>query len=290
MPTSLTVQHPEKLLAFLVTHFPQVKKTRLRQWLKFGMVQVNARPITHARHPLRIGDAVAVRGKSEGPAERRLPAGLQIAFEDASLLVIEKPANLLSIATDSQRDKTAYAMLMDYVRGGNPRSGERVWIVHRLDRETSGLMVLAKSESAKRALQASWSEAKKKYLAVVEGNPPADQGTLSSHLDESGPFKVHAAPPSQRTRLAVTHYRVLQRRADLALLELTLDTGRRHQIRVQLADLGCPIVGDQRYAARTNPAGRLGLHASCLSFKHPVSGERLQFESPLPQPLARLLQ
>lgn len=290
MPALLTVQHPDELLTFLVTHFPQVNKTRLRQWLKFGMVQVNSQPITHPRHPLRMGDAVAVRSKGEGPTHRPPPAGLRIVFEDDSLLVVEKPENLLSIATDSQRDKTAYALLMDYVRGGNPRSGERVWIVHRLDRETSGLMVLAKNEPAKRVLQASWSEAEKQYLAVVEGHPPADQGTLSSHLDESGPFKVHAARPSQRTRRAVTHYRVLQRRADLALLELTLDTGRRHQIRVQLADLGCPIVGDRRYAARTDPAGRLGLHASCLSFTHPVSGKRLRFASPLPLPLARLLK
>ena len=112
---------------------------------------------------------------------------------------------------------------------------------------------------------------------------------LRSHLDESSPFKVHVAPPSERTRHAVTRYRVLKRTATRALIELTPETGRRNQIRVHLADAKCPILGDHKYGARTNPAGRLGLHASSLQFKHPLSGELLRFESPLPQDLARLL-
>ncbi len=193
------------------------------------------------------------------------------------------------MASATKRDKTAYAFLTDYVRRGNPQSRERVWIVHRLDRESSGLMVFAKTEAAKRALQAQWYKAEKRYLAVVEGIPPSGHGVLSSHLDESGPFKVYSAPPSDRTRHAVTHYRVMKRIATRALIELTPETGRRNQIRVHLADADCPIIGDQKYEARTNPAGRLGLHASFLQFKHPLSGELLRFESPLPQDLARLL-
>ena len=164
-----------------------------------------------------------------------------------------------------------------------------MWIVHRLDRETSGLMVFAKTEAAKRTLQAHWDQAEKRYLAVVEGNPPADHGVLRSHLDESGPFKVHSAPAGERTRHAVTHYRVMKQIATRALIELTPETGRRNQIRVHLADAGCPIVGDHKYGARTNPARRLGLHASFLQFPHPLSGELLRFESPLPRELARLV-
>ena len=261
----------------------------MRQWLKYGSIQVNGRSVTRANHPLQTGDVVSIRAKGEVRGEGLLPPGMKVVFEDASLMVIEKPENLLSIASAKERDRTAYAFLTDYVRRGNPRSSERVWIVHRLDCETSGLMVFAKTEAAKRALQAHWDKTDKRYLAVVEGNPPADRGVLSSHLDESSPFKVHRAPPSERTRHAVTHYRVVKRNTTCALIELTPETGRRNQLRVHLADAKCPIIGDHKYEARTNPARRLALHATFLQFKHPSSGDLLRFESPLPQDLARLL-
>ena len=261
----------------------------MRQWLKYGSVQVNGRSITRSNYPLQTGDLVSIRTKGDVRAEGLLPPGMKVLFEDASLIVIEKPENLLSMANATERDKTAYAFLTDYVRRGNPQSPERVWIVHRLDRETSGVMVFAKTEEAKRALQAHWYKAAKRYLAVVEGNPPADHGVMRSHLDEGSPFKVYSAPPSERTRHAVTHYRLIKRTATRTLIELTPETGRRNQIRVHLADAECPIIGDLKYEARTNPARRLGLHASSLQFKHPLSGELLRFESPLPQDLARLL-
>ena len=289
MPPSHTVEHPAELLAFLFTCRPEVKRTKVRQWLKYGSVQVNGRSITRSDHPLQPGDLVSIRAKGDVFAESLLPPGMKVVFEDASLIVIEKPENLLSMANATERDKTAYAFLRDYVRRGNPQSPERVWIVHRLDRETSGLMVFAKTEEAKCALQAHWHKAEKRYLAIVEGNPPADHGVLRSHLDESSPFKVYSAPPSERTRHAVTHYRLIKRIAPRTLIELTPETGRRNQIRVHLADAGCPIIGDRKYEARTNPARRLGLHASSLQFKHPSSGELLRFESPLPPDLAPLL-
>jgi 23S rRNA pseudouridine1911/1915/1917 synthase len=289
MPASHTVEHPAELLAFLFACRPEVKRTKVRQWLKYGLVQVNGRSITRSNHPLQTGDLVSIRAKGEVRAEGLLPPGMKVLFEDAALIVIEKPENLLSMASATERNKTAYVFLTDYVRRGNPRNPERVWIVHRLDRETSGLMVFAKTETAKRLLQAHWYKVEKRYLAVVEGNPPADRGMLTSHLDESGPFKVYRAPPSERTRHAVTRYRVIKRIATRALIELTPETGRRNQIRVQLADAKCPIIGDHKYEARTNPARRLGLHASFLQFKHPLSEELLRFESPLPQDLARLL-
>jgi len=289
MHATHTVEHPAELLAFLLACRPEVKRTKLRQWLKYGSVQVNGRSITRSDHPLQIGDLVSIRAKGEVRGEGLLPPGMKVLFEDASLIVIEKPANLLSMASATERDRTAYAFLTGYVRRGNRQSRERVWIVHRLDRETSGLMVFAKTEAAKRALQADWYMAEKRYLAVVEGNPPADHGVLRSHLDESSPFKVYSAPPSERTRQGVTLYRVMKRLATRALIELILETGRRNQIRVHLADAECPIIGDHKYGARTNPVRRLGLHASSLQFKHPLSEELLRFESPLPQDLARLL-
>jgi 23S rRNA pseudouridine1911/1915/1917 synthase len=289
MPVSHTVDNPDELLAFLFACRPEVKRTTVRQWLKYGSVQVNGQSVTRSKHALQTGDVVSILAKGEMGAVGLLPTGLKVRFEDASLIVIEKPENLLSTASATERDKTAFAYLTNYVRRGNPHNPERVWVVHRLDRETSGLMVFAKTEAVKRALQEHWNKTEKQYLAVVEGGPPADHGVLSSHLDENGPFKVYSAPPSERTRRAVTHYRVKKRIANRALIELTPETGRRNQIRVHLADAECPIIGDRKYSALTNPARRLGLHASSLQFEHPLTNEILKFDSALPQELARLV-
>ena len=289
MPTPHTVEHAAELVSFLFACHPDVKRTKVRQWLEHGSVQVNGQSVTRSNHPLETGDVVSIRAMKEVRAEGLLPPGMKILFEDASLIVIEKPERLLSMASATERAETAYAFLTAYVRAGNRRSRDRVWIVHRLDRESSGLMVFAKTKAAKRVLQSHWSKTEKRYLAVVEGAPPAVHGVLESHLDESNSYKVKSAPRSERTRHAVTNYRVKKRRATRALLELTLETGRRNQIRVHLADAACPIIGDHKYGARTNPARRLGLHASSLQFKHPLSGELLSFDSPLPQELARLL-
>ena len=289
MAPSHTVEQPDELLTFLFACRPEVKRTTVRQWIKFGSVQVNGRPVRRTNHVLQTGDLVSIIAKSEVQPEGLLPQGMKVVFEDASLIVIDKPENLLSVGSTTQRDKTVYSFLTHYVRHGNPRSPKRVWIVHRLDRETSGLMVIAKTEAAKQALQANWLKAEKRYLAVVEGHPPAKHGTLESHLDESGPFKVFSAAPSEQTRHAVTHYRLMKRSETRSLIELTLETGRRNQLRVHLADAECPISGDRKYGARRNPAGRLALHASSLRFEHPLSGESLEFESPLPKKLAQLL-
>ena len=292
MPASLPshiVEHAAELLVFLFAWRPDVKRTRVRQWLKHGAVHVNDRSVTQATHALQAGDVVSIRVKGDAGSKGLLPPGIKVLFEDASLIVIEKPEDLLSVASSKEKKRTAYALLTDYVRRGNPQSSDRVWIVHRLDRQTSGLMVFAKTETAKRVLQAGWEKTEKQYLAVVEGHPPAAEGVLSSNLDERSPFKVRSAPRSERTRHAVTHYRVVKRDATHTLIELTPKTGRRNQLRVHLADARCPIIGDRKYGARTDPSRRLGLHATSLQFEHPSSGAVLHFESPLPRELARLL-
>ena len=290
MPETHTVEQPTELLAFLFTCHPETKRTTVRQWLKHGSVQVNGKAIKRSNHCLKAGDSVLIRAKEEVRAEGLLAPRMKVLFEDSSILVIEKPEGLLSMASATERKKTVYAVLTSYLRRGDPQNRARIWIVHRLDRESSGLMVFAKTQTAKRALQAEWSRTEKRYLAVVEGNAPREQGTLRSQLDESQPRKVYSARPSERTRLAVTHYRVVKHNATHALIELTPETGRRHQIRVHLADAGCPIIGDHRYGARTNPARRLGLHASSLKLRHPLTGELLSFESPLPSELARVVR
>ena len=289
MARSCTVEAPAELLAYLFAQWPELKKKQIRNWLKFQAVMVNGRAITQFNHPLAIGDKVAIRSDRFAVPKTSLASGMKVYFEDATLIVIDKPENLLSVASVAEQEKTAYFQLTDYVRQGSKHAHDRIWIVHRLDRETSGLMIFAKTEAAKRTLQAGWDQVTKKYEAVVEGKLSQEQGTFESDLDETNPFRVHSAPRTETTRHAVTHFRVLARGPKRTLVELTLDTGRRHQIRVHLADAGCPIVGDEKYGAKTNPAHRLGLHSCGLKFIHPVTQKEMSFESPLPRELARLV-
>ncbi|MCE0483533.1 MAG: RluA family pseudouridine synthase [Methylacidiphilales bacterium] len=289
MPAPRTVDAPAPLLEWLFQAWPETKKKQIRSWLKFGSVAVNGRVIKQFDHPLQPGDKIEIRASGLAAPGDLLPAGIRIRHEDADLIVIEKPSGLLSIASPSEEEKTAYAILTNHIRLGNRLSRARVWIVHRLDRETSGLMIFAKTEAAKRALQADWDRAEKKYLAVVEGSPPHPSGTLDSHLDESHPLKVYPAPPGPQTRRAVTHYRVVKKSRATALVELTLETGRRHQLRVQLAEAGCPIIGDKKYGAETNPIKRIALHATSLRFVHPTTKARMSFLSPMPGDLGRLV-
>ena len=289
MPKPSTVQQPAELLAYLFAIWPGEKKKQIRNWLKFQSVTVNGRPVTQFNHPLAPGDVVAIRSDRFAIAKTALPSGIRIFFEDAAILVIEKPAGLLSMASESEREKTAYFQLTDYLRHGSHEARDRVWIVHRLDRETSGLMVFAKTPRAKEILQTGWEQVEKIYEAVVEGRLKSDAGTFASDLDESDMLKVRSAPPSALTRHTVTHFRVLARREWRTLVQLTLETGRRHQIRVHLADAGCPIVGDKKYGAKSDPAKRLALHACVLRFPHPETRQEMRFESPLPKDLAKLM-
>jgi 23S rRNA pseudouridine1911/1915/1917 synthase len=276
-------------LPWLFAAFPDAKKKQVREWLKFGHVAVNGSVTTQFDRALGPGDEVMLHARGMAAPETKIAGGIRIRHEDADLVVIEKPAGLLSIASAAESERTAYALLTRHVRGGDPRRRERVWIVHRLDRDTSGLMVFAKSEAAKRALQDNWDAAEKKYFAVVEGAPAREAGRLESWLDEANPLKVYAAPEGPRTRRAVCHYRVLKRGRGRTLLEVTLETGRRHQIRVQLAEAGWPVVGDGKYGATSDPAGRLALHAASLRFAHPVTGRALSFHAPLPGELGELV-
>ena len=288
MPKPSTVAAPAELLEYLFSTWTDVKKKQVRTWLKFQAILVNDRPVTQFDHPLRPGDVVAVRTDRFATPKTVLHGGMKVFYEDAELIVIDKPADLLSIASEAESEKTAYFKLTEYLREKSPRSRERVWIVHRLDRETSGLMVFAKTPEMKEKLQAEWDKFEKRYEAVVEGRLPQAKGTFESDLDESNPFRVRITAASALTRHAVTHYNVLVHKRGRTLVALTLETGRRHQIRVQLAAAGCPIIGDEKYGSKSNPAKRLGLHACGLRFPHPKTGKELRFESPLPRELARL--
>lgn len=223
------------------------------------------------------------------PQTRHLPNGLRIYHEDKDIIVVEKPCGLLTIGTDRDKSKTVHSILNEYVRKGDPRSRNRIYIVHRLDRETSGILILAKSESSKMYLQEHWQETDKRYLTVVHGKLAVKSGTISSYLTENAAFTVYSTPDPALGKLSLTEYVVLKESKGFSLLEIKLHTGRKHQIRVHLSEMGNPVAGDRKYGKRNDVHGTLALHARSLSFTHPVSGKRLTFETSIPDCITRLI-
>jgi len=255
--------------------FPEASRRSLKQWLERGRVEVNGRVVREPRATVEPADRVALGRHGLVP----FPPALGLVYEDHDLIVIDKPPGLLTIATERERERTAYRLLGDYLQARRPP--RRPFIVHRLDRETSGLLIFAKSLRAKRHLQAQFEtrRVERVYVAVVEGRVREERGTLSSRLVQDRGLRVRAGAGG---RPAITHYLVRERRRDTTMLELSLGTGRRHQIRVQLADLGHPIVGDRAHGSRSAPSRRLCLHASRVGFVHPESGRLMHFESAAP--------
>jgi 23S rRNA pseudouridine1911/1915/1917 synthase len=216
------------------------------------------------------------------PTGKHLPGGLALIHEDRDLIVVDKPPGLLTISTDRQKSRTAYFILTDYVRKGVAKSRNRIFIVHRLDRETSGILIFAKNEQAKFRLQNRWQDTKKKYLAVVHGRCEKSAETITTYLAENQARGVYTTHDTRRGKLARTAYKVLKQTKDFSLLEVDLLTGRKHQIRVHLADIGHPVVGDPRYGQERRARNRLALHAQSISFEHPFTGEPLTFETKVP--------
>jgi RluA family pseudouridine synthase len=213
---------------------------------------------------------------------RFLARGLAILYEDRYILVVDKPSGLLTVGTEREKARTAYFALTEYVRKGDARSRNRIFIVHRLDRETSGVLVFAKTAEAKVCLQGRWDETRKRYLAVVHGKCEKRSETITTYLAENSAHGVYSTADTKKGKLSQTAYAVLKETKDLTLLEVELLTGRKHQIRVHLADRGHPVVGDKRYGRANTAHRRLALHARSLSFRHPFSGEDLTFEAKAP--------
>jgi 23S rRNA pseudouridine1911/1915/1917 synthase len=284
----LTVAEPAELMAFLIAHLPHKNRNNIKSLLGNKQVLVNGKVYTQFNHPLRAGQIVTV-------AANRVPQttqyrGLTILYEDPSIIVINKQAGLLSMATNKERDRTAYGILSDYLKKESPKN--KIFIIHRLDRETSGVMMFAKSEKVQQLMQESWNATTKErtYVALVEGVPEPPKGTVTSFLRESKALIVYSSQNPDNGQLSITNYRVLKANHGFALLELELETGRKNQIRVHMQDIGHPVVGDTKYGAKADPIGRLGLHAEVLAFEHPITGEALRFEAPVPKTFLNLLK
>jgi len=217
------------------------------------------------------------------------PKGLTILHEDRDIIVVEKPCGLLTIGTDRDKTRTVHTLLNEYVRKGDPRSRNRVYIVHRLDRDTSGILILAKSETAKAYLQLHWQDTDKRYLTIVHGLLAEKSGTITSFLTENSALNVYSTSDQTLGKLSQTEYEVLKEARGMSLLAIHLLTGRKHQIRVHLSELGHSVVGDRKYGAGKDIHANLALHARSLAFTHPVSGRRMAFETAIPDYFIRLM-
>jgi 23S rRNA pseudouridine1911/1915/1917 synthase len=272
-----------ELLNYLLGPPAALSRKEAKQLLRFGAVTVQHRRDVRHDTKLEPGDVVTIStGKRRAHDEGALH-GLSIVHLDDAVVVVDKPAGLLSMGSAREKERTAHRILNDYLKAQTKSQSQQVFIVHRLDRETSGLMLFARTELIQAALQQNWKSVTKKYLAMVEGTPSCAAGTLKDRLLEDKSLRVRRV--ENGGELAITHYRVLAQRGNRSILELQLETGRKNQIRVQLAALGHPIVGDSKYGANAGSARRLMLHSCELSFSHPVSGAPTKFVSTPPAPM-----
>lgn len=281
------VDAPSGLLEFLLKTLTGMARNSIKSLLTRGEVSVGGKKVTKHDYMLKAGAVVRIAPPDDGSSE--IKKRLTIVYEDDELIAIDKPAGMLSIATEREKTETAYHLLTDYVRCAN--SSNRIFVVHRLDRETSGIMIAAKNEKIKLALQDQWNELVKTrgYIAVAEGVFKEKTGTVTSWLKETKTHFVYSSNDRHEGQEAVTNYEVTRESAAYSLVKVALDTGRKNQIRVHLSDLGHPIAGDKKYGAATNPLKRLCLHANLLELRHPVTDKLMAFECAIPKGFLKLV-
>jgi 23S rRNA pseudouridine1911/1915/1917 synthase len=263
-----------------------ISRNKVKSLLVNRVVLVDNVITTQYNYALQPGMRVQV-SKAKHNHEFRNPM-LNLVYEDAYLLVVEKKEGLLSVSTERQKERTAQHILQDYVRRSHRNN--RVFVVHRLDRETSGLMMYAKDEKTQRTLRDNWHDivVDRRYVTVVEGDMEKDTDTVRSWLTDHT-FYVSSSSTDDGGKEAITHYKTIKRANGYSLVELQLETGRKNQIRVHMSELGHPVVGDRRYGSEIDPLGRMALHAFKLCFYHPVTGELMEFETPYPGNFKNLL-
>ncbi|MDE6218448.1 MAG: RluA family pseudouridine synthase [Muribaculaceae bacterium] len=277
------------LMEFAGKHIPYAKVSDLKRWLKYGHFSVNGIVSTHVATPVDPG-ALVEFNKTRPFVVFNNPR-LKIVYEDDDIIVVNKGYGLLSVGTGSaKKEDTAYDILKQYVKKKHPSN--KIFVVHRLDRATSGLMMFAKSMEAQTAMQHNWNNMvlDRRYVAVCEGVMEETNGMIRSNLAETSQFEVYSSHDPFEGKQATTRYHVLQRGGGYTLVEFELETGRKNQIRVHARDLGHPIAGDRKYGAKASPIQRLALHARTLSFAHPISRKLMKFELPVPSRFAGLIK
>ncbi len=275
----ITVEEENTLLPFLFKLLTEQSKSSVKALLSHGQILVNGKVTSLFNTPLQQGDEVII-SYERGKVEFNNPL-LNIVWEDDDLIVVNKREGLLSVSSTRVKERTAYHLLSDYVKKSDPRN--KIFILHRLDRDTSGLMMFAKNQRVQKALQSDWNNVitARTYVAVVEGRPEKDMDLIVSNLTENAKMQVYVTVDGDGKE-AITRYRVLNSNGGYSLLELDLETGRKNQIRAQMQSIGHSIAGDYKYGAETDPTGRLMLHARRLFFIHPTTGEEMHFETQIP--------
>ena len=285
---SYKVEQETTLLPFLISTLTNLNRTEVKTLLKYKHIAVKGSAVTQFDCPLLPGDTVEVNfGRSFYKFNN---PQVKILFEDKWMVVIEKASGLLSVANDNVREKNAFNIVRDYVRHGNPEAD--LFVCHRLDQFTSGILIFSKDQEMMLEMRSNWDfyVKERKYICVTENVPPRQEDTIESLLTQNDRMQVFSTPDEEKGRLAITHYRVLQSRGRYAVVDVEIFTGKKNQIRVHMAEMGCPIAGDLKYGADTNPARRLMLHNYRLSFIHPVTGELMRFSLPTPTVFRKLTQ
>lgn len=269
-----------ELLAFLFEIFPSQSRNSVKSLLASRRVSVDGAPITQFNFKLVPGDTIII---SNTAIRRKTRSNLPIIYEDDEFIVINKPSGLLSIASDKEKGSTAYRMLSDYVQQKDKHN--RIFVVHRLDEDTSGVLMVAKNTEIQQALQNSWNEivSKRGYYGVVEGQLKNKKGTIKSYLRKNAQNMMYSVKSPKDSQLAITNYKVVKENENYSLLDINIETGRKNQIRVHMGDLGHNIIGDDKYGNPSNPIKRLGLHAYCLEFTHPFKKKKMKFTAPMPE-------
>jgi 23S rRNA pseudouridine1911/1915/1917 synthase len=272
-----TINKPQTLLEFLIAKHPDSPRTRIKKLLQGRTVRVNNKSVTLHSYPLKPGDTVEISGKAGIATKASLP--FPVLYEDQYVIVIDKPAGISTSSIDGST--SIQWIILEFLK--NLSKGTiRIFVVHRLDKEVSGVLVLAKSEAVMDSIKDKWEETEKHYFAYVEGIPENPEGTIKSWLIEDKAMKMHSVNERPDAKLAITHYKTIRILNNYALLDIKTETGRKNQIRVHLSDIGCPIVGDRKYGASADFIRRVRLHACSLSFPHPVNGSMITVESPMP--------
>lgn len=278
--TSFKVDKDSELMKFLMEKMPENSRNSIKSLLTQRKIMVDDKIVSQYNAPLKAGQLVTI---NKTKVAKHNLNGVTILFEDNDILVVEKERGILSIATKNEREKTAYNILKNYLKEKNPK--DKIFVVHRLDRDTSGVMIFAKSEKAQDILQTTWNDSVKErtYVALVEGNVKKDKDTIISYLAENKAFITYSTDNEEEGKKAISHYKVLKRNKNYSLLEVNIETGRKNQIRVHMQDIGHSVVGDKKYGSTKNPINRLGLHAHTIVFTHPITKEVLSFTSKIPE-------